>query len=171
MIRRFLLSRIAAAERALGAPMDYARFLLDASRPAFFSFGKVSRALTFRPRTPAAPLHVAGLAASLHEDCGTCVQIHLNLARRDRVPAEVLRAVLDRRPDLLPAGLALVYRFTRAVLEEDPAQLDLREQVRAHYQDAGVAEIALAIAAARYYPQVKKGLGFATSCARVSVAV
>lgn len=171
MIRRFLLSRIASAERTLGGPMDYARFLLDASRPAFFSFGKVSRALTFRPRTPPAPLHVAGLAASLHEDCGTCVQIHLKLARRGGVPPEVLRAVLDRRPDLLPSNLALVYRFTRAVLEEDPAQADLREQVRAHYQDAGVAELALAIAAARYYPQVKKALGFATSCERASVAV
>lgn len=171
MIRRFLLSRIAAAERALGAPLDYARFLLDASRPAFFSFGKVSRALTFRSRTPPAPLHVAGLAASLHEDCGTCVQIHLRLARRDRVPAEVLRAVLDRRPELLPPDLGLVYRFTRAVLAEDPAQLDLREQVRARYQDAGVAEVALAVAAARYYPQVKKALGFATSCERASVAV
>ena len=54
--------------------------------------------------------------AARHEDCGTCVQIEVNMAKRDRVPPQVIRAAADARPEDLPSDLADVYQLALAVV-------------------------------------------------------
>ncbi|MGZ8379104.1 MAG: hypothetical protein ACXW0Z_17895, partial [Gemmatirosa sp.] len=51
---------------------------------------------------------------------------------------------------------------TAAVEAERPA-------VRARYGDVGIAELAVAIAAARTFPTLKRALGHAVSCERVQL--
>ncbi|HEX8181090.1 MAG TPA: hypothetical protein VF525_16200, partial [Pyrinomonadaceae bacterium] len=123
-----------------------------------------------RRRLPAAPYHVARLVATRHEDCGACVQIEVNLARKSHVPVAVLRAVLNDRADELPPDLADVYHFARAVVAAED-QPELRERLRAHYGAEAFVELALGIAAARVFPTTKRALGYATSCALVEVQV
>lgn len=169
MLRWLIHKRLAAAEQELGASVDYLRHILRVSLGAFFKFVKVMPLAEYRRSLPAAPYHVARLVATRHEDCGPCVQIEVHLAKKAGVSAPILQAVLAAHPDALPEDLAAVYRFAEAVVtrsgEEDP----LREQMRRHYGEAGLVELALAIAICRVFPTTKRALGYATSCSQVAI--
>lgn len=51
------------------------------------------------------------------------------------------------------------------------AEEAVRPSLLARYGEAGVAELALAVAPARGFPTVKPGPGYARSCSLVDVAV
>src|SRR5438093_858876 len=78
---------------------------------AFFKFAKFLAVDEYRRVLPPGPCYVARIVAVRDEDCGTCVQIAVNQAKKAGVPAEQLRAVLDGNPDGLPEELRDVYRF------------------------------------------------------------
>jgi alkylhydroperoxidase family enzyme len=172
MLRSLILKRLDAEERKLGGvSIDYLRHIVRTSLPSFFKFALFTPLATHRRALPADAYHVARIVATQHEDCGTCVQIEVNLARRAGVCAEVLRAAVKELPDELPAELADVYRFARAVVEAEGAEDVWRERVRERYGEEALVELALAIAAARVFPTTKRALGYATSCALVRVEV
>jgi alkylhydroperoxidase family enzyme len=171
LIKRLLMKRMEAAERDLGAPAEYLKHILRVSLPAFLRFAAFTPLAAYRRKLPAAPCHVARIVATRSEDCGTCVQISVNLARKDGVSPEILRAVLDRKPEDLPEELAEVYRFTEAVLEKNGHDGPLRERLRERYDEEGLVELALAIASCRVFPATKRALGYAVSCERVEVQV
>jgi alkylhydroperoxidase family enzyme len=171
LIKRLLLKRIEAAERDLGVPADYVKDILRVSLPAFLRFAAFTPLSAYRRKLPAAPCAVARIVAIRSEDCGPCVQIGVNLARRDGVAPEILRAVLDRKLEDLPEELAEVYHFTEAVLEKNGQDGPLRERMRKRYGEEGLVELALAIASCRVFPATKWALGYAVSCERVEVQV
>jgi alkylhydroperoxidase family enzyme len=172
MLNRIILKQLAAEERKLGdGSMDYLRHIARTSLPAFFKFALFAPLAAHRRALPADAYHVARLVATRHEDCGTCVQIGVNLARRDGVSLEVLRAAHDGRPDKLPYALAYVYRFTGAAVEATGAEDEWRERVREHYGERALVELALGIATARVFPTTKRALGYAQSCALVRIEV
>jgi alkylhydroperoxidase family enzyme len=171
MLRRFLLSRIAAAEKDLGVPLDYCRFMVRVSLRAAFKFAKFLAVDEYRRVLPPGPCYVARIVAVRDEDCGTCVQIAVNQAKKAGVPAEVLRAVLDGNPETLPEELRDAYRFAEAVVTRNGEDDALRERIRLRYGDEGLIEMALAIASCRTFPIAKRALGYAVSCSKVAVHV
>jgi alkylhydroperoxidase family enzyme len=171
MLRRIIRSRIAAAERTLGVPLEYARFILDVSLRAFFKFGKFLAVDEYRRVLPPGPCYVARIVAVRDEDCGTCVQIAINQAKKAGVPIEHLQAVLDGNPEGLPQELRDVYRFAEAVVTRNGEEDALRERIRLRYGDEGLIEMALAIASCRTFPITKRVLGYAVSCSAVGVHV
>jgi AhpD family alkylhydroperoxidase len=162
---------IRAAERKLGVKMSYARDIARASPDTFAKLQQFRALANQRRHGDAAPFHLAGLAAAMHDDCGECVQIHVNLARADGLRAEWLRGALAGRLDELPAPLADAFRLGRAVAADDPAMEECRARLETHYGQALVMELAFEIAVARFYPSLKRGLGVARSCALVKVEV
>ena len=171
MLRWLIRKRLAAVERDLGVPVDYVRHILDVSLGAFLRCGMVMPLEKYRRSLPAGPYHVARRVAVRHEDCGPCVQIVVNLAKKDGVAPQVLQAALASGPDALPEDLADAYRFVEAVVTRSGDEDRLRERVRQRYGEAGLVEMALAIAVCRIFPTVKRGLGYATSCSKVTVHV
>jgi alkylhydroperoxidase family enzyme len=171
MIRRILLGRIAAAEKHLGVPLDYCRFIIRTSLRASFKFAKFLGVDEYHRVLPAGPFYVARIVATRHEDCGTCVQIAVNQARKAGVPAELLRAVLDGKLDALPEEVTEAYRFAEAVLTANGEEDAWRARVRLRYGDEGLIEMALAIATCRVFPTIKRALGYAVSCSAVAVQV
>ena len=101
MLRRLILARIASAEKDLGVPLEYCRFILRVSLRA--SFKKFLAVDEYHRVLPTGPCYVARIVAVRDEDCGTCVQIAINQAKKAGVPAEQLQAVLDGKLDDLPA--------------------------------------------------------------------
>lgn len=170
MISWFINRQITKAERDLGVPLDYARWIARVSLPATMRMAKFTK-LLHTGRGPTTAVHVASLVGSMAEDCGSCVQIGVNLARKAGVSPEILQAVVRRTPEALPEQLADVYRFADAVTAGSPEQDDYRERVRQHFGDEGLVEIALAVALHRVFPTLKRGLGFAKSCSLVPVEV
>jgi alkylhydroperoxidase family enzyme len=171
ILSRLAARPLAAQERALGGvSLDYLRQLVRDAPGAFLAFARARAFLGHRGAMPADAHHVARIAATRAEDCGTCVQITVNLARQAGVPPAVVRAAALDLPDELPAPLAAVHRFATAVARADTAAAEAeRPAVHARYGDAGIAELAVAIAGARTFPTLKRALGHAVSCERVQL--
>jgi AhpD family alkylhydroperoxidase len=157
---------IGANERRLGVKMDYAREMAELNWPAFVRIGKVSAlAMSARPEFDVRIAHMAALAAAQCDDCGECVQIHLNLAARDGVKRETLQAALDARPEAMaPPQLSLAWRFGQAVAAGDPAMADIGRKLEGLIGRSGLMDIGFAIAMARFYPTLKRALGLAVAC-------
>jgi alkylhydroperoxidase family enzyme len=171
MLRRFILARIASAEKQWGVPLDYCRFIVRVSLRAFFKFAKFLAVDEYRRVLPPGPCYVARIVAVRDADCGTCLQIAVSQARKAGVAAEVLRAVLDAKPDALPEDLRDAYRFAEAVVTANGEEDMLRERIRLSYGDEGLIEMALAIATCRVFPVIKRALGYAVHCSQVAVRV
>jgi alkylhydroperoxidase family enzyme len=171
MLHWLIGKRLDAAEAELGASVEYLRHIQRVSLPAFFRFTKIFPLARYRRALPAAPCHVARLVATRHEDCGPCVQIAVNLAKKDRMDAHILQAVLDDRPTDLPEDLADVYHFTEAVVKLTGEEGPFRERIHQRYGEAALIELAFAIAVSRIFPTTKRALGYAASCSQVAVNV
>jgi AhpD family alkylhydroperoxidase len=148
--------------------MDYAYHLRDVAPSRLWRFSMIKVVEGGRKYTPADAYHAAGMAAAMVEDCGPCVQIHVNLALKDKVSPDVLRALAARQFDRVPADVALAFKYGEAVSRGEMAD-EMRDQIRAKWSEQGLIELAFAIATARFYPGLKRGLGFAHTCERVVV--
>lgn len=168
MIRWFLNRRLNQMERYLGAPVDETRYILKHSVKALLAYGGLGRISRYPGPIPADVYAAAKIAAYRQEDCGSCLQITVNLARKAGVPAELMRDLIAGRTKALPEPLRDVYRFAeeQANRVDNP---DLRERLRQRYGDHGLIALALAITSARTFPTLKRALGYATSCSRMEI--
>lgn len=164
-----LLDRaIARQEAALGVPLDYLRTIGEASTAALLKMAAFHPLATHRQHTPVDVWHLARLAATQVQDCGTCVQIVVNQARADGVLARTLRAALDGREGDLGDAQRLGLRFGRAVAAREDARA-LGDAVADWFGAPVRAELALAVATAQVFPILKRGLGQDLACALVQV--
>ncbi|HKE01048.1 MAG TPA: hypothetical protein VKE69_08565 [Planctomycetota bacterium] len=169
MIRSLILGRVAAAERDLGQSLDYVREIVRTSLRAFLRFAKLLSVAEYRRALPVDASAVARIVATRDLACGTCTQLEIDQAKKAGASPAVLRAVVDERPEVLPAELAEVYRFALAVVRSTGEEDALRERVRARFGAEALVELALAMASCRAFPIVKRTLGYATSCRLVTL--
>lgn len=170
-IYSLISGRLDAAEKFLGEPVEYMRHIARTSLSAFFKFALFTPLSQHRKKLPVDAYHIARLVATQDEDCGTCVQIIVNVARREKVPVEILKAALEARPDDLPPDLQDVYHFAGEVVKATYMEEEYRGRLRRRYGEEGLIELALAIASARVFPVTKRALGYALSCSKVEVRV
>lgn len=159
------------AERRLRVPADYLRQLGDTSFSGFLKFLMILPVAAHRRRSDPALVHAVRIAATQHEDCGPCVQIAVNAALDDGVEPEIITAVLARNHEQMPTEVALVLKFAEGVLARDGSEEQARDEIVRQRGQTVVTELSLAIATARVFPSLKRGLGFARSCALVEVVV
>jgi AhpD family alkylhydroperoxidase len=169
MLRALLTWLLKQSEKVLGkVDMAYAYHLRDVAPWSLVrhSFIKVVEG----PRKITSPevYHAAGLAAAMVEDCGPCVQIHVNLAQREHVSADVLRNLVAHKLDQVPREVATAFRFGEKVSRGELADEE-RDALRAKWGEKGLVELAFATAVSRFYPALKRGLGYAHTCERVVV--
>jgi AhpD family alkylhydroperoxidase len=169
-MNRWLLTKLLQwGEKQIGGvSMDYAYHLRDIAPSRLWRFTLIKAVEGGRKHTPAAVYHAAGMAAAMVEDCGPCVQIHVNLSLQDGVDADVLRSLAARHLEKVPAEVALAFKYGEAVSKGEMAD-EMRDQIRAKWGEKGLIELAFAIAAARFYPALKRGMGYARTCERVVV--
>jgi alkylhydroperoxidase family enzyme len=171
MLRYVISKRLDSAERELGASVDYLRHILRVSVKSFFKFAKVLSMANCRRQLPMNAFHVGLLVATRDEDCGTCVQIGVNMAKKDGVPNEVLRAVVEKRPDDLPDDLADVYRFAEAVVTANGQDGPWRDRILERFGEQGLVDLAIGMAACRVFPITKRAMGYAKSCSQVHIEI
>jgi hypothetical protein len=159
------------AERRLRVPADYLGQLGGTSFSGFLKFLLILPVAAHRRRSAPALVHAVRIAATRSEDCGPCVQIAVNAAIDDGVEAETIRAILNRNHDRMPEEVALALRFAEGVLARDGSEEQARDDIARQLGHEVVTELSLAIATARVFPSLKRGLGFARSCALVKVVV
>lgn len=164
MIRYFVGRQIDAAEKKLGASLDYLRHISRVSLTDLFRIRRLSKLVAERGSLPPAPFHVARLVAVMAEDCGDCVKVEINLSKQAGVPTEIIKNVVEMRPSDLPEELGDVYLFAECVVQNSGDVEPLRARMRQRYGERGLVELSSAIALARTFPVLKRGLGYATSC-------
>lgn len=171
MLARLVDPGLRRSERALGASLDYLRHIARVAPSAFAKFSLFTPLSGHRKHLPAAPYHLARIAAVRHEDCGTCLQIEANLAAQDGVDAPLIRAAVRGQDEALPDELRTVTRFARAVAAASGEEEQYRADLLERYGEAGMVELALGIATSRVFPSTKRALGYATACSLVTIDI
>ena len=171
MLARLLERPFAALEERLGASVDYLREMARTSASAFFRFLLFQPLAAYRKEATPDEMAVARLVATREEDCGTCLQMSVNVALGEGADPGVVRAVLDGHRDALADDLVRVWDFAEAVARAEPSATERSAALRERRGDAVVLDLSLAVATARVYPTVKRGLGYAVACERVAVRV
>ena len=162
---------IAQQENKLGAELGTLRAVAASSTAAFAKFGLAAPLLEHRKHVAPGPWHLARLAATRVQDCGTCVQIVVDAARADGVPADRLRSALAGELDALAPEEAAAWRYGEAVAGRSDAVADAVQAARRAFGDKGLAELALAVATVQLFPILKRGLGQDVACRLVHVEV
>jgi len=166
----FLERMFRRMEKRYDYSFDYMRHMWHVSRPAFrrFSFGFMWFARG-RDNLPTAPAAVAAIVSTMKADCGPCTQISVNMALEQGVGEDILAATVAGDLAALPRDLALVYRFTEAVVNGDFDATDMREDFLELYGEGGLVDLSTAIAVGQVYPVLKRTLGFGETCLKVKV--
>lgn len=159
---------IRSYEGRVGAKLDYVREILRSSRAAFWKFSLFMPLSGHRKHASADSLAVARIAAVKAEDCGPCLQINVDFALCEGVAPKIVETAVFA-PDALDGELGLAYRFADAVASNMDGIEALRTELSASMTDEAITELAIAIASARVYPALKRGLGHSKSCAAVNI--
>ncbi len=159
---------IRSYEDRVGAKLDYVREILRSSRAAFWKFSLFMPLSAHRKHASAESLAVARIAAVKAEDCGPCLQINVDFALHEGVALEIVENAVFT-PEALSRDFALIYRFAEAVAtNSDDIEL-LRAALSDRLAPKIMTELAIAIASARVYPALKRGMGHSRRCAAVNI--
>lgn len=160
VVKWLLVRKVAQFERDNHYDMTYARTILDANPAALLTLHRAGGMAQYRgPLSPAAHFG-AKLVASLHDDCGPCLQLGVTMALRAGVSNDVVTHVLCNEPTG-DQDVDLVVSFSKAVLSKSTNEGELREQVLQRFGRDGLTAIGLSIAGVRIYPMLKAVLGYA----------
>ena len=160
MIRDRLID---TAERTIGEDASWMRDVSALGWRAFQRLMGFYRFAGYRRRAPLDLLTLARLGAIMAEDCGPCTRIVFKVGRRAGVPVELLRAGLGGGAGLT-GDADLAYRFGRAVSASEAEAGELGDAIEARFGRGVRTEMAMGVAAARFYPAMKRGLGYARAC-------
>jgi hypothetical protein len=169
MLKWFLSRWISKFERTWNYDASYLRDVLDADPRALMAFSKAAALSNYRKEIPPAAYCAAGLAGTMAEDCGPCTQLVLDMAQRQGVNPETLRAIVARDFTAMPFEVALAARFAEASLHHAPEADDLREEVLRRFGKRGLVSLAFAMTASRLYPTLKYALGHGHACTRLTI--
>ena len=169
MLKWVLRKAIDKFERDWNYDAGYMRDIIDASPRAAWLFSRVTALGQFRRDVPLEAWCAAGITAVRQEDCGACTQLGVTMAERAGVSPSVLRAVLTDNQAAMPSDVAMVWKFTRAMLAHDAAADEYREAILKRWGRRALVSLAFAITAARIYPTVKYALGHGQACTRIVV--
>ena len=169
MLRWILRRMVSAFEWQWNYDASYLREIIEVSPQAAWRFFSATRLGSYRRDVPLDALVAAGITAVRSEDCGPCTQLGVEMAERQGVRAEVLRAILTEDVAAMPEDAALAWRFTKAALAHDPAADDYRAVIVERWGRRAVVTLAFAITTARIYPTVKYAMGHGKACTRIVV--
>lgn len=148
---------------------SYMKHMLIVSPSAFFKFAALTELAQHREAAPEEALYAAKLVGALAEDCGSCMQLVVNMAREAHVSSACIEAVLTRDRAAMTADTTLGFEFADALVRRAVNEDQARAAVREKWGEAGVIDLTLATQVGRVYPMIKAGLGFAKSCQRVKI--
>jgi hypothetical protein len=169
MLEWLLQRSVSKFERTWNYDARYMHEMIEADPRAMLAFGKVQALTKYRKDVPPAAHCAAGIVAVMHEDCGPCTQLGLDMALREGVDPAILRAVVARDFAAVPYGVALAARFAEASLRHAPEADDLREEVVRQFGKRGLISLAFAMVAARSFPTLKYALGHGRTCTRLTI--
>jgi AhpD family alkylhydroperoxidase len=169
MRRKLVQMAVEASARRIGGDTAYIMSLYEISPRVLKRLGAAVKMLSHREIVPIGAAYAAQLAGALAEGCGSCVQIHINMARAAGVDDSVIASVLLGDLAALPFEAVLAIRFARALIERSEDEPLARRAVQDTWGGKGVVDLAVATQVSRFLSMLKFGFGHATSCEVLSV--
>ncbi|MGC4060862.1 MAG: hypothetical protein QM749_08420 [Aquabacterium sp.] len=149
--------------------MGYAQELLDSSRMAFMHYALMGMPAAYRKDVPKDAWYAAKMVAARQEDCGPCLQLVMNMAELDGVPAATRRAVWARDERAMNDDVRLAWRYAEAAMAHAPDLAEWCEAIRQRWGQRGLACLALSMTASRSFPMLKYALGHGQQCRAVRI--
>lgn len=168
LLEWILRRRIAEFEHANHYDMGYARAILEGNPQALLTLHRAAGLARYRGPLGATAHHAVRLVASMHEDCGPCLQLEITLALRAGVSEAVIAHVICGEPTG-DSDADLVVGLARAVLAESAEADDLRQRVVDRFGQDGLSAVAFGLTGSRMYPMLKAVLGYAQCYPAVTV--
>jgi hypothetical protein len=157
-------AQLAKEEKILGESLDWARYLVDKAIGVFFKYVLAIPLFSLWKYSPAEVISISRLITVQNEDCGSCVQIEINTAKQRNVSQAIIQCVLHKEYEKLDDKYQRVAHFTEAVINCTGHEKELGDRVKDAFGEKAFLEISLAIATSRFYPTIKRALGYATEC-------
>lgn len=168
MLKWFLHKYIRRMEQRYDYDAGYMHELADISTDAFRRFGKTQTAGgTYRADAPLNAWFAAGIAATLSEDCGPCVQIGTDMAIEGGMKGEIIAALLSGTPT--DADAQLGFDYGGALLRGSETLDELRKKIESKWGKEALLALTFRAMTARNFPVLKRALGHAKTCRRVRV--
>jgi alkylhydroperoxidase family enzyme len=164
MIQWVLDKMIGSNERRLGAGLDYVRKIAATDLSLLMRYNRLFGFLDPRRKTKAEAYHAARIRGALAADCGTCVQIEINLARQSGLSNDLVDAILAGDTSRLAPATAAVVELADCVVRDRRDNADARAAVITAHGEAGLIELAFAMNGAALLPGIKRAMGYATAC-------
>ncbi|HEX2733835.1 MAG TPA: hypothetical protein VHM70_19630 [Polyangiaceae bacterium] len=161
--------RLIAFERAFDYDASYAHEMLDQNMRALIALNNAAPLGRIQDGVDRDTFYAARLTATLHEDCGPCLQLVVRMAENAGVDSALIAAVVERNWQSLPKAPRAAARFAWTTLERDADADAAREELAQITGKRGLVSIACAVTAARIYPTLKYALGHGHACRRVIV--
>lgn len=159
---------IRQSENQTGEDSTFIHEIADSSLKSFMKFGFFVPMSQHREVVSVEAWHCARVASAMNQDCGPCTQTTVNMAVKDGVAPDLLRAALNGGAGL-EGDVLLAYRYGKAVAENGPELLNLLEQAEKRFGKEGVVELAFCVAGAAVYPTVKRAMGHGLACSQVVI--
>ena len=169
MLRYLTRNMIRKFGRHYDYDVSYMLYMLETTPDVMTPFNALSKLAGYRKTVPMNAHMAASVLGVLHEDCGPCTQLTVDMAREAGVAPDQIEAVLNGNNAAMAKDTALAYRFASAIINRSSDEDAARQAVRDAYGDAAVIELTLATQVVRVFPMVKAGLGYAKSGQRVSI--
>ena len=169
MFGKLMRKAIERTARSSGQDPAYTLAFYDASPKSLMAVGRFAGLLKHRECVSAEAHFAAQITGALQEGCGSCVQIHIDMARSEGVADALIETIVTGEVERLPPDPSLAVRFARAIGTHSDDEMAAREAVRQRWGDKGVADLAMATQVSRFLSMIKAGMGHATACGPLSV--
>lgn len=169
MLNRLTRLAIQAAARRDPENAGYMLALYDASPRVLRQLKAAVGMLSHREAVPVDAAYAAQFVGALAEGCGSCVQIHVDMALGGGVSEGQIEAMLKGDEAAVSRDVALAMRFARALVLRSSTEAELREEVRERWGHKGVIDLTMAVQTSRFLSMLKAGFGYATTCGTISV--
>lgn len=167
---KWLLHRfISQFEQRFDYNMGYARELLDTSLRAFMLYTLMGQPAAYRRDVPKDAWYTVKIVAARAEDCGPCLQLVMNMAEADGVPASTRRAVWARDEAAMSEDVRLAWRYAEAAFAHAPDLGDCCAAIEQRWGRRALHSLALSMTASRGFPALKYALGHGQHCQAVRI--
>jgi len=169
MIRWLLHRFVTRFERQTNYDATYWHEIADVSPGAAMRLMLLPVINQYKGDAPPALWYGAGIASMVDGDCGPCLQLMVDGALHEGVRASDVTALLAGNLDAASEEARLGFRLGKAAIENDPAAVELRDEVVAKFGQKALIGLAYVTATARAYPVLKRTLGHGAACQRIRV--
>ncbi|MEX0345663.1 MAG: hypothetical protein AB3N20_12115 [Rhizobiaceae bacterium] len=162
MITWWLKRKFDEMGREYDYDVSYMHELAEADPAALRKFALAMPFFTQPPRASAHACWAAKLRSCKHADCGPCLRLVIDMARRFGTEDQTIREILIGTP--VDHDAALGQAYADAVLGNSPELPELINKIESRWGKKGLASMSAAVMSGQFFPVFKRGFGHGMAC-------